>query len=124
VTSSWSDLWINNFSSGGTAGIAVNRPSHVMAYLQPIADPFQQLRLPAFTNASLSDLAPAREVCRRYERLIAALNLGRRDRLVLTEHQVTLRLAGPDEHDLVRRVPVLEAIFAEGRGQAAVPSPR
>ena len=113
AASAW--LWINNRGVPGAA-FSVNRKSHSMLLIEPVADAFDHLSYPVFARPPYREGSPyprenVQPACRRLEPFFAALDLGRWEFFTTTPDQITLWNRRPDRDRLRRRIQLLRENF-------------
>ena len=113
AASAW--LWINNRGVAGTA-FSVNRKSHSMLLIDPVADAFERLTYPVYAwpadlQGSLYPRENVRPACRRLEAFVAALDLRRWEYFTASPDQITLWNRRPDHERLRRRLQLLREYF-------------
>ena len=120
AASAW--LWINNRGVPGTA-FSVNRKSHSMLLLDPVADAFERLAYPVYAWPADRAGSPyprenVQPACRRLEPFIAALDLRRWEFFTATPDQITLWNRRPDRERLRRRIQLLREYFGTPKSAA------
>lgn len=113
AASAW--LWINNRGVSGTA-FSVNRKSHSMLLIDPVADAFERLAYPVYAWPADRPGSPyprenVRPACRRLEPFVAALDLSYWEYFTATPDQITLWNRRPDCDRLRRRIALLRDQF-------------
>jgi hypothetical protein len=94
VSASAANLWINNLSLAADVGFSLNRASPGMLFLEPLEQPFARLPVRAYVRRAddPGGYSPdaARAACRRFEPLVAALDLRRGELVTVTPTQLAL----------------------------------